>query len=48
MGNTGRSVGTHLHYSIRVKNKYVNPFHYILNTRRNRLVDFYQKTEGGG
>jgi len=47
MGNTGRSVGTHLHYSIRVKNKYVNPFHYILNTRRNRLVDFYQKTERG-
>jgi murein DD-endopeptidase MepM/ murein hydrolase activator NlpD len=48
MGNTGRSVGTHLHYSVRVKTKYVNPFHYILNTRRNRLVDFYQETEGGG
>jgi len=46
MGNTGRSVGTHLHYSVRVKTKYVNPFHYILNTRRNRLVDFYQETEG--
>jgi len=48
MGNTGRSVGTHLHYSVRVKTKYVNPFHYILNTRRNRLVDFYQETDGGG
>jgi murein DD-endopeptidase MepM/ murein hydrolase activator NlpD len=47
MGNSGRSSGTHLHYSVRVKKKYVNPFHYILNTRRNRLVDFYQKTEGG-
>ena len=48
MGNSGRSSGTHVHYSVRVKNKYVNPFHYILNTRRNRLVDFYQETEGGG
>ena len=47
MGNSGRSSGTHVHYSVRVKTKYVNPFHYILNTRRNRLVDFYQETEGG-
>jgi murein DD-endopeptidase MepM/ murein hydrolase activator NlpD len=48
MGNTGRSVGTHLHYSLKVKTKYVNPFHYILNTRRNRLVDFYKETGGSG
>ena len=47
MGNSGRSSGTHLHYSVRVKRKYVNPFHYILNTRRNRLVDFYLKAERG-
>jgi murein DD-endopeptidase MepM/ murein hydrolase activator NlpD len=46
MGNSGRSTGTHLHYSVRVKKKYVNPFHYILNTKRNRLVDFYLEAEG--
>ena len=38
MGNSGRSTGTHVHYSVRVKKKYVNPFHYILNTKKNRLV----------
>ncbi len=48
MGNTGRSAGTHLHYTVKVKNRAVNPLHYILNTKKNRLVDFFLKAEGGG
>ncbi len=39
MGNSGRSSGTHLHYTVRLNRKCVNPLHYILNTKKNRLVD---------
>jgi murein DD-endopeptidase MepM/ murein hydrolase activator NlpD len=33
MGNTGQSTGPHLHYTITVNNKAVNPQDYILNNR---------------
>lgn len=48
MGNTGRSAGTHLHYTLRVKKKCVNPLHYMLNTKRNRLVAVRAKNRVGG
>ena len=48
MGNSGRSSGTHVHYTVRVKKRIVNPFHYILNTKKNRLVAVRVKAEGGG
>ena len=39
MGNSGRSSGTHLHYTVRLNRRCVNPFHYMLNTKNNRLAD---------
>ena len=29
MGSTGRAVGAHLHYEIKVNNKSVNPYDFI-------------------
>jgi murein DD-endopeptidase MepM/ murein hydrolase activator NlpD len=48
MGNTGLSTGHHLHYMIKVKNRCVNPLHYILNAKANRLLVRPLQIEGGG
>jgi murein DD-endopeptidase MepM/ murein hydrolase activator NlpD len=48
MGNTGLSTGHHLHYMIKVKSRCVNPLHYILNAKANRLLVRPLQTEGVG
>jgi murein DD-endopeptidase MepM/ murein hydrolase activator NlpD len=48
MGNTGLSTGHHLHYIIKVNKRCVNPLHYILNAKVNRLLLHPIKAEGGG
>lgn len=48
MGNTGLSTGHHLHYMVKVKNRCVNPLHYILNAKANRLLVRPLQVEGGG
>ena len=48
MGNTGLSTGHHLHYLIKVKGRCVNPLHYILNARANRLLVRPLRVEAGG
>ena len=48
MGNTGLSTGHHLHYMIKVKDRCVNPLHYILNAKANRLLVRPLQVEGGG
>ena len=47
MGNTGLSTGHHLHYMIKVKDRCVNPLHYILNAKANRLLVRPLQIEGG-
>ena len=48
MGNTGLSTGHHLHYMVKVKDRCVNPLHYILNAKANRLLVRPLQVEGGG
>jgi murein DD-endopeptidase MepM/ murein hydrolase activator NlpD len=48
IGNSGLSTGNHLHYMIKVKNRCVNPLHYILNAKANRLLVRPLRVEGGG
>ncbi len=48
MGNTGLSTGHHLHYMVEVKDRFVNPLHYILNARGNRLLVRPLRADGGG
>jgi murein DD-endopeptidase MepM/ murein hydrolase activator NlpD len=48
MGNSGLSTGHHLHYMIKVKDRCVNPLHYILNAKANRLLVRTLQSEGGG
>ena len=48
MGNSGLSTGHHLHYMIKVGDRCVNPLHYILNARANRLLVRPLRLEVGG
>jgi murein DD-endopeptidase MepM/ murein hydrolase activator NlpD len=47
VGNTGLSTGHHLHYMIKVKDKCVNPLHYILNLKANGILGRPIRAEGG-
>jgi murein DD-endopeptidase MepM/ murein hydrolase activator NlpD len=48
MGNSGLSTGHHLHYMIKVKDRCVNPLHYVLNAKANRLLVRPLQIEDGG
>lgn len=46
MGNTGLTTGHHLHYTVRVGGRIVNPISYILNARANPILASSEETEG--
>ena len=46
MGNSGLSTGHHLHYTLKVNDRCVNPLHYILNAKGNRLLVRPLQVEG--
>jgi len=48
MGNTGLSTGHHLHYTLKVRGKFANPLHYILNAKGNLLLARPLQVAGGG
>ena len=46
MGNTGLSTGNHLHYTVKMGGRIVNPTNYILNARANPILASSSGAEG--
>lgn len=47
MGSTGLSTGNHLHYIVKLNNKFMNPLNYILNAKDNSLLLRPLSAKGG-